>query len=402
MKNEHFLLLIIFSSILFALVLRRNFSDRVAQHFSIMAESFIHGRLDLMRLDPITGSLDIFFYKGQAHWANFPFPGVILIPFVFVFERLGLFFYQGYLQFFLSLGVFGTSYLLARRFKFSELDSLYLAIAACFGSNYSFVAFYSGSWFYSQPVVVLLLLLALWEWYTKRRYFLVGIYLGCLLATRVTAGFASAFFLLGVLLEKRVQVREKAVRLCLISLPIAISVALLLTYNYARFGSIWETGYTDDNISPEYQVTMLKKHGILRLENIPTNLYWNFLALPEPVLEEGTYHLTSPFFRVNPWGMSFFVMSPIFLLIFKSLNKPTLQQTQLWLGSFAVLIPLLLWYSTGFWQVGARYILDLFPLWFVLLLTVFKKPVLSLGWRVVILLSSLTNLFWVLPLPRLA
>ncbi len=395
-QKKKILILLVFVSLLFGLVLWKNITGNVAQHFSLMAESFNHGRLDLMRLDPIMGTADIFFQNGKAHWANFPFPAIILMPFVFIFEKFGLFFYQGYLQFFLTLGVFWMGYLLARRFNFSSLNSIYLAIALCFGSNYSFVAFYSDSWYYSQPVVVLLTLLALYEWYTKKRLVVVGTLLGLLLATRITAEFIALFFILEILFEKK-SLQERVKRLIIIGLPIFITVIILLGYNQARFGNPFETGYADENISPEFQVAMLKKYGLFKLANIPTNIYWNFLAPPQPVFEDSTYHLVAPFLKPNGIGMSFFIMSPIFLFIFKTLKKPNGNQVRLWVGSVASLVPLLMWYSTGFWQVGARYFLDFFALWFVLLLTAFKKPELTLQDKSIIIASSLLNLFWILP-----
>lgn len=395
-EKKKITILLAFAVVLFGLVLWKNLTGTVAQHFSLMAESFNHGRLDLMRLDPIMGRADIFFKDGKAHWANFPFPAIILMPFVFVFEKFGLFFYQGYLQFFLTIGVFWVSFLLAKKFKFTSLNSLYLAIAVCFGSNYSFVAFYSDSWYYSQPVVVLLTLLALYEWYSKKRLVIVGTLLGLILATRITAEFVALFFVLEIWFEKS-KMKEKLKRLFTLGLPIIVTAVILLGYNQARFGSPWETGYSDENISPEFQVVMLKKYGLFKLVNIPTNIYWNFLAPPMPVFESGAYHLTAPFFKPNGIGMSFFIMSPIFLLIFKTLKKPSGHQVRLWLGSLASLIPLLMWYSTGYWQVGARYFLDFFGLWYALLLTSFAKPNLTFKHRLVIVISSILNVYWILP-----
>ncbi len=396
LKNKHNFLLITFIISLFLVLMWQDFSQQIAQHFSLMANSFVHGRFDLIQLDPQTGSLDILIRNGKVYWIAYPFPAIILMPFVFIFNQLGIFFKQGYLQFFLNLGVFIISYLLSRRFKFSQINSLYLALAVCFGSNYSFAAFYTGSWYYAHSVAVLLLLLTFYEWYFQRRLIFIGIYLGLLLATRSTAIFAVTFFLLEILREKFTSYKEKVIKFFYIMIPIGITFLLLLFYNQIRFGSPWDTGYSNNNVSPDFQVAMLKNHGIFKFENVPTNLYWDFLAFPEPVLEENTYHLIPPFLRINPIGMSFFIMSPIFFLIFRTIKRPTQEQQNLWIGSITVLIPILMWYSTGFWQIGARYILDLFPLLFILLLTSFPKKDLSSKYRIIIIISSLMNLFWIM------
>lgn len=387
-------LLIVF---FFGLVLWHNATQQGAQHFTILAEGFLQGRLDLPRLDEVFGTDDLFFYQGRVYWVNFPFPSVVLVPFVFLFSKLGLIFYQGYLQFFLTIGVFALSYALAKKHLFTHIDSLFLAFAMCFSSNYAFVAFFTDSWFFSQPFTVIFSLLALYEWMTKKRFLLIGLYCACVFTTRPTAGLGISFFILDIFFSKK-EIQQKIITFLQLMFPVIISGLLLLTYNQTRFGSVWETGYAEANIQPEYQVIMRKRHGIFKFENIPTNIYWNLLAPPDPIFENDTHHLVPPFLQANPLGMSFFIMSPLFLLIFATLKKG-MHKTQilLWIGSGAILLSLWMWYSTGYFQIGARYLLDLIPFWFLLLLSAFPKPVLSFQHKTIIILGAFLNLFWLIP-----
>ncbi len=396
--SRYFYSVFVFLVVLFfGLLLVKNFGEKSGQHFVIVAEGFLEGRVDMPRLDSAFNDLDVFSFKGKYYWPAFPFPAVLLVPFVYVFKQLGVPFYQGYLQFFLTMGIFAMAYKLAKIFRQTKSVSLVLAFTLCFASNYSFLAFSTESWYFSQTITVFLVLLAFYEWYTKRRLLLIGIYMSLVLATRFTAVIGVLFFILEILFSSA-TLKGKVLQMIRFLIPLAVVCFLLIGYNYIRFGNIFITGYENNNIKPDYQALMLKRHGTFKIENVPTNIYWYFLALPDPILESPTYHLVPPFFQANPWGMSFFIMSPIFFLILKTLRlKMTREEIFLWIASGTGLSILLLWYSTGFFQVGPRYLMDILPLWFILLLIYFKSTTIKFTHYLIVFVSSLLNLFWISP-----
>src|SRR5580698_7147859 len=110
-----------------------------SQQFSKLAQAFLHGQLNF--LHPIGGlGQDPVLYKGKIFWDEGPFPAIILLPFVGLFSLFHLFFYQGYLMWPLTIGVFYFVYKLARLFSFELEDSLVLAFGFCLGSVYIGVA----------------------------------------------------------------------------------------------------------------------------------------------------------------------------------------------------------------------------------------------------------------------
>ncbi len=398
LKIKPNLIIYCFIGFFFVLVFIKNFITIGAQQFVIMAEGFIQKRVDMPRLDSSYGNLDTVFLSGKYYWPEPPLPGIILIPFVFIFEKFNLLFYQGYLQFFVTLGVFFVAYKLARQFSLTKINSLFLAFAFCFASIYSFVAFFTEAWYFSQTITVFLFLTALYEWYTKKRLGLIGIYLFCIFLTRATSIFAISFFVLATLFENKNLTRKHLSNTLLLIVPVITSIIIFLGYNYARFGNIFTTGHTINNIQPATQALMREKYGLFRLENISTNIYWYFLAPPQPVLEEGTYHLVPPFLRPHDWGMSFFIMSPIFFLIFTRIRKKMdYEDLFIWVASGLTVFFLLTWNSTGYFQIGPRFLLEVLPLWYILLLKVIKTQKFKRYYYLVIILSSITNLFWILP-----
>lgn len=381
---------------LFALVGYVNFSQTSGQHFTILAESFLENRLDLVRNDNQLGDLDITFWDGRYYWHLGPFPSIVVLPAVWLFKNLGMEFYQGYAQLFVSLFVFFLTYKMAVIFGYKRNDAWALSFAFVFGSIYSFVAFYSQSWYFSQAVVTLLLLLSLHEFYTRKRYLLIGLLLAGVLASRLTAAITVIFFALSIYFEPKIGLANKMKNLLWLFLPLAVSGVLLLSYNQVRFSDPFETGYGTNRVKPDFQAILREKYGLFNLANIPTNFYWYFLATPRPILEGETYHVKFPYLMAHGWGMSFFIMSPIFIKIFFDLKKRLNgEKLFLWLTSLTILLVLLSWYSSGYFQVGPRYILDLLPLWFILLMEASRDRKISKTECFVIIISGLTNLFFV-------
>src|SRR6266850_1026830 len=90
--------------LLFAVVVCFNLTVSADQQFSYLAESFLQGKTYFLASS--TFGHDTAFFQGKYYWPLGPFPAVLLLPFVLVFRSFSLFFFQGYLQVFLVLGVF--------------------------------------------------------------------------------------------------------------------------------------------------------------------------------------------------------------------------------------------------------------------------------------------------------
>jgi hypothetical protein len=396
-------LIIIFLLIFFAVVLVFNFSIKSEQQFSFLARSFLKGKLYFTEYPGNWG--DAVLYNGHYFWHLGPFPSVLLTPFVYLFGLLGRFFYQGYLQFFLTLGVFLICFKFGKRFGYSQEDSLFLAFAFCFASVYQMVAIMPWGWFFSQAITVFFLFLSINEYLGKKRLFLIGVYLAFVFATRFTAGFGILFFILDLLFARGFTLAKKVSSLVELSAPIIIALTFLATYNFFRFGDFFKTGYENANtvLFLKEEMFELNNYGLFKIRNFPTNFYYYFIKSLDPVLVEkktiyergsyiNTYILKPPFIKVSFPGTSFFVVSPIFLYLLKTKLKRRIVKLS-FVPILVILFLLLTYYWPGWRQVGPRYLLDLMPFAFILLLFSFKNFKLSIFAKVVILLSSLVDFY---------
>ena len=190
----------------------------------------------------------------------------------------------------------------------------------------------------------------------------------------------------------RVKVRQTIEFLA----PMVIVKVVLAGYNQVRFGSFEETGYTmTGNLTQ--QKYELKTYGLFKLENIPTNFYYYFINTVEPVRQEmktafgRTHVLRYPYVKVKNPGVSFFVLSPVFALIFLADRRKKVVRYG-WLVMSCIMFALMTYYWHGWVQVGARYMLDLMPFAYILLLYVFGERKLTRGVKLLIVLSSVWDL----------
>lgn len=364
----------------------KNFIENGAE-FSQLSESFLSGRLDLQK----PGDLDCSYGNEKCYWALGPAPAVLLLPFVFLAKLFGQFFFQGYLNFFLVVFIFLICRLLAKRFGFDKHDSLWLAFAFCFASVFLSAAFYSSSWHFSHVVNTFFLLLSFLEFFGKKRYWLIGVFLGAVFATRLNSGLAIIFFILEILFDREAVWKEKIKSLSLIFLPIFVCFLALGAYNYARFDNFFDTGYARAQNGQPFQQYLKEKFGLFSWHYLLTNAYYSLLKLPEPILDFG-YMLKAPYFRVSPLGLSFFFVSPIFFWIFFAGFK-TKTLKFLYLTSFLILLSVLLYFNSGYLQFGPRYFMDFLPLLFIVLLYSFKNSRLTAKSKILITTSAFLNLY---------
>lgn len=356
------------------------------QQFSYLAQSFLHGKLYFLE-KPFRWD-DAVFYNGRYYWPLGPFPAVLLMPFVWLSNLFGVFFYQGFLQFFLVIGVGYLFYLIALKRGFSKEDSWFWAFAFCFGSAFIGIALIPWSWQFAEAITVFLLFMTLYEYINHKRYWLIGIYMSFAFLTRVTAGIGIIFFILEIILRSRQRMRD----LIRLLLPLAIAMSLLAWYNYARFGSITEQGYSMQ-ISGEL-VAKAREYGLFSPIHIPGNLYYFFLSTPLPVFRDSVSHvLKFPFIANNPWGMSIFITSPYLLLLFFQKHKDA-ESKMVWLTVGIVALIVFSYYGIGYRQFGYRYSLDFLPWLFFLLIKNWQgKKLIPIWLKRFIMISATVNLY---------
>lgn len=310
---------------------------------------------------------------------------------------------MGYLQILLTGGSFFLCYRLAKRYKFSHTDSLFLALAFCFGSVYVTVAFIPWSWYFAQAIVTFCLLLSLYEWHGRKRYILIGLLFALIVATRATAAPGLLFFVGDLFWKNKESLKTKLKHLRLLLLPVILAAALVMSYNYARFGNVLESGYqmADNKRSSDINRYELTHYGLFQFRNIPTNIYYYFIKTVDPVRVEHygdfgqTYLLKPPYVRVENPGAGFFIISPVFLYLFALIKRKHIPRVVFLSLPPVTIITIIL--MTFFWpgwaQLGPRYMLDALPFMYLMLLCAFEKSKVTLFAKLVIVVSVIFNFY---------
>lgn len=376
--------------IFFTVILLTNLLTKQEQHHSFLAQSFLQGKTYFVETP---GSwADTAAYKGKYYWTQGPMPSVILLPFVFVWEKFDKFFYQSYLQLVFIALIFKNIMDIFTLRKYSKTDAFYLAYGFCFASSFIGVAILSWSWYFSQVLATLLIVLFLKEYLIRKNLLKLGLLGGILFATRAFASFIVLIPAIEIFL-KQDKSKSRFMKLLTLLGPYAAFVFAMLVYNLIRFGNLFEQGYLFA-INPDFH-EKAKEYGVFSLIHIPGNLYYMLLNGPTTVLKDGLSKvLTYPYFKADHWGMSIFITSPYLLYLFFLRHNERISKI-FFIVIAVIALPIVMFYGVGFRQFGYRYSLDFFPILYFLLFINYKKKFgkLGNGIKLVFVLSSLANLY---------
>lgn len=367
-----------------------------AQQFSLLAQSFLHGHLNF--LSPIGGlGQDPLLLHGKVYWGDGPFPAILLMPFVGFFSLFHHFYFQGYLDWILVVGVVALVFKLARYLSYSKEDSLILTLGFTLGSVFIGVASVSSSWFFAQVLTTFLLFWGLYEFYARKqkRWWLFGIICALIVMTRITAAPVFVFFGLELWFLKSAT-HQKLKKFAQLSLPIVIAVMLLGLYNFLRFHNPFNGGYSHQLLYPD-AIESRAYGGMFSLLHIPANLYSALLGAPVPIHRDTTsWLLKFPYIENNIYGMSIFVTSPYLLALFS--NKWSSFDTRsrhLLIAAAVSALFVLSYFGIGLLQFGYRYSLDFLPELFLLFMVMYRKKhkYLSGGMKTLLLGSGVFNFY---------
>lgn len=380
--------------IIFLIILIGGWVGEGAQQFTELARAFLHGHLNF--LQPIGGvGYDPIIYHGKIYWGEGLFPALLLMPFVAIFSLFHIYFYQGYIQWLLVLGVFYFVYKLARKLAYSADDSLTLAFGFVLGSVFIGVTIISSSWLYAQVVTTFLLLWSLYEFYGRRRWWLIGLICGMILLTRVTAAPIVIFFILELWQQQKTK---NLLQFVWLLLPVVVAGTVLAFYNFLRFGTPLNGGYVYQVLAPESAKS--RSLGIFSPVHLPTNLYSLILRAPDPVLRDpASWSLKFPYLKASNYGNSIFINSPYFLWLFGQKWRSFSSQARNLIVAAAIsCLMVLCYYGIGAQQFGYRYSLDFLPELFLLFMIVYKTrhKSLSRGMKFLLLSAGLFNFYLLL------
>ncbi len=338
----------------------------LAGQFPRLAQAFLDGSLSLdlpgepefQNCNELIPSED-----GASFYCPYPpLPGILLMPFVAIFGTAVRVQTACHMMSVTNILLFDMCLdRLPRRlgqadFRLATRVALNLFFA--FGTVTWHNADMGGDWHLAHAVALGAMLLALLEFAGANRSLIVGCFVALALLTRPTAGLACLFFVPPLL-----RTRSVAGLLRLAAAPV-LAVALLGLYNYARFANPLDFGY-DRMILGGLGGRLMAAHGQFDPHYIGANFFWFFLAPPWPLPHGGL-----PWLGYDPRGLSLFIASPVLLCCLATVRRHWKMAVvrDACLGIAAALVPLLMYFNTGYWQFGHRFSMDYLPLLLVLLI----------------------------------
>ena len=376
----------------------------VAPYYLYLAESFLHGHTYLITAPPTT--YDLMFFEGHAYIPGGPLPTLAHIPVVLLrgtpvgFPDAILTSVWGALNVVLVYTVLDR---LGRRVEVTRAAKLALAVVFGAGTSHWYVASMGNVWSTAHVCAVTFVCLYANEVLGRNRPGLAGLWLGLAGLSRPPCWFAFPFFLVLTLAgdKERPQLRRAASRVLTFAAVVAACVGLTLLYNYSRFGSLLDFGYSYV-VGSEELMELQGQYGSFDLHFAGRNLGHMLWGLPD-INVDGGFEL-----EANSTGMSIFLVTPPLLYLFKSLQRePRERSPRLvaagWLTVLSVTIPLALYHNTGAYQFGYRYVLDWLPIGLLLVAIGMRGRVSRWGWVLVgaSLLINLAGTLWIYPMANM-
>lgn len=350
----------------------------LAPHYVHLADSLLHGRLDLMHTENL---YDLLVVDGRAYVAGSPLPAILLAPLVAIFNNQ-------FSDVLFSIVVAALNVGLVHHL----FRKPWLTLLFALGTPHLYMGALGSVWLMAHLVAILFALLALYAGWKRHNWFLAGLALALAGLSRPNLLFGAAFFLLYIYLQHarrplrprllphmRPQLRKQVRPLLLFTLPVALGVAAHLLYNAARFGAPLDFGYQYTAGAPNLVATY-RRFGGFDLHYFPCDLFVSLFNPPlirgwaPPLLFSACDHLIAgvdvpangALFAPNPLGMSLLLVTPAFLLLLGARrHRPVVIAA--WAGLLATMIPLWTYHNTGSVQFGYRYWMDAAPFWLLLL-----------------------------------
>jgi hypothetical protein len=331
-----------------------------ANHFALLAESWMHGRLDLGHPPPAyTQNNDFAEFKGKWFISFPPFPALILLPWLFVAKtaenlRDG--------QVWLWMAGVGPAVLFLvleklRRMEESErteLQNLAFAFIFAFGTVYFFTAEQGTVWFAAHVVAVTLAATYLLFSLGAERPIVAGAALGLAFLTRPDVLLAAPIYALEAWRvsrsgepnePKKTDWGALAKKLAFFALPIIVVLLLTMWHNRARFGGgLLQFGHEHLTVGWRARID---KWGLFSYHYLARNLGIFTSSLPFMLKQK-------PWFQINTHGLALWFTTPLYLCLLWPRRTTTLFRT-LVIGTVPIIVMLLLYQNSGWLQFGYRF-----------------------------------------------
>jgi hypothetical protein len=387
-------------------------------YFTRLAESFIQGRAYLAENPSWLNELVPGEISNRWYVVYPPMPAIMAIPFV-VLDVAGK--SQTFISILFGSINIGLMYLVGKRVFDSHRIAALLAVMLGFGTNHWYLATDGSVWYIAHIFAVFFILISMLLIGMRQRddkliitskpirWLAAGLCIGAAYWSRLPAILVTPlFFGLPIILaqlntnallrfnfvsvvgdsgdELTLRFDKTKLNIMLFVIGVGIFVVASLSYNYMRFGSIFDGGY--DRIPGVLDEPFFDK-GIFSFDYLPRNIAFILARMP-------LAHDQFPYVKPSFYGMSLFLTSPFLIfMLFAQWRKH-------WLYVFLVtgilmLMPGLLHGTPGFAQFGYRFAMEATPL-FLLIFGSFlqrKQWWLSIPFMVLAVLVNFWGIYFI-------
>ncbi|HKB88178.1 MAG TPA: hypothetical protein VKC53_00870 [Patescibacteria group bacterium] len=344
-------------------------------YFIRLADSFLQGKyyLDtnpswLNELVPIMAGKFAVVYP--------PAPAIISIPFVLIFGKNIDQTIVSQIMGTIAIFVWGEiAYLKSGR----KIVSLWIFLLAGLGNIVWFMAGNGSVWYMGQVSAFMFLSLAIYESLNKKRIIFLVLYFALAVFSRLQVVLA-----LPLVIYLNWSKFKDIKKLSSFILGVSFFGIIYGIYNYLRFGSFLETGYS---LIPGVLAEPWYGGALFKYSHIISNLKVMFMSIPR---------FSNHFPYVTPsWGgLSIWITSPAFVYLFWA--KRNTQNLITWVSIFLIAFVIFIHGGTGFTQFGYRYAVDFYPLiLFLIVDSVGNKDIKWHHWTL-LLISVLVNIWGVI------
>ncbi len=338
-------------------------------NYVLLAQAFLHGHV---WIDWPGAYIDALAYNGAHYVIEAPLPALLLLPFVAVFGPATN---QTLLACALAAIAIGATYELGERWGVSRARNLWICAFLLAGTDVLWCAMLGDVWFIAHVSAVCFTMLALCELAGKKRGWLVALWAVCALASRFTFVLALPIYayLLATdgdgLFALSARARSALLAFGAALVPFA---ALFVWYNYARWGTWSDIGYTAWYHQDQ---AGMPTGSPFRLMYLPYQLVSFFVQAP-------TVLPVFPWLRPELGGVALTWTSPALLLAFFA-RKPLRWVAALWILVVLCAAPNFVYYVNGFAQFGMRHALDFEPFLVALMLLVARERIPRWGYALI-------------------
>jgi hypothetical protein len=332
-RGDILYLLAVLAAYVAATTLAIHFRGLEPDRMMTVAERALGGHLDS---NTFKGTVDSVEFGGRYYLVLGPLQLAAYLPFAAIpdLQRVG-----GFLAGILfGIPAAWLALPLARAYGARGAMAYWIAAFTAFGSLLFWTSVFGVPYYLAHAEAFLALTVFLIEWAGKRRPIVLGLCLGVSFLARPTTILATIPFGIVFLWERRTQLRAMVRGAVLFGLPIAGAIAIYGWFNWVRFGSALESGYSISVLQLSW-LQEARAQGLFTPWHIPMNIYFGLLEPPD-------LHGQFPFFSPASVGMSMLLVSPALLTSALAGFRDRTARL-LWAAAAVVALPVLLYYGGG-------------------------------------------------------